>query len=336
MALLPGLTLVGIIAVLATVMSHVVPLVGAPVFAIVGGVLATFLRPPSAVTRPGVNFASKTMLQVAIVTLGAILSFHQVLVTGASSIPVMLPTLTVALLGAFVVGRALKINTDLRTLIGVGTSICGASAIAATDSVIAAPEADVSYAIATIFLFNVAAVLTFPWLGHVVHASPHGFGLWAGTAVNDVSSVAATAAIFGHGATSTAIITKLTRTLMIIPITLFLAFWRDRRNTVLGEDRRKPALLVHLRRTFPKFIIWFLVAVALDTFGVLPSSWHTQVSELSQFLITAALAGVGLSTKARDIRKAGVRPMVLGATLWILVSVTSLFLLVVTGGLHSA
>jgi uncharacterized membrane protein YadS len=177
--------------------------------------------------------------------------------------------------------------------------------------------------------------ITFPSLGHLLHASAHGFGLWAGTAVNDVSSVAATSAVFGHGAAGTAIITKLTRTLMIIPITLVLAWWKERRS-VVGSDTRRPSLVDHVRRTFPKFILWFLLAVALDTVGLIPLAWHADINVVSQFLITVALGAIGLSTRPRDIRRAGGRPLALGAILWLFVSVTSLSLLILTGQFHAA
>ena len=154
-----------------------------------------------------------------------------------SSLPVLIGTLVVALVGAQLLGRLLSVDIDLRTLIGVGTGICGASAIAATDAVLSASEADVSYAIATIFTFNVVAVLTFPALGHLMALSPHSFGLWAGTAVNDMSSVVVASSSFGHGATSYAVVVKLTRTLMIIPICMGLALWRARQGLTGGGER---------------------------------------------------------------------------------------------------
>lgn len=194
----------------ATVLGHFAPVVGAPVFAIVGGIIISLLRQPTPRERPDLTFSSKVVLQGSIVVLGTGLSFHQVLVTGSSSLPVLLGSLTVALVGAALLGRLLSIDRDLRTLIGVGTGICGASAIAATNAVISATEADVSYAIATIFTFSVVAVLTFPTIGHLLSLSPHAFGLWSGTAVNDMSSVVAASSIFGHGATSYAVVVKLT------------------------------------------------------------------------------------------------------------------------------
>jgi len=329
-ALLPGLVPVVVLAAVATVLGHLVPVVGAPVFAVLGGIGIALVRPPGERARPGLGFAAKTVLKTSIVVLGTGLSFGEVLTIGGSSLPVLLGTLAVALVGAVVFGRALGVERDLRTLIGVGTGICGASAIAATDAVISASDADVSYAIATIFTFNVAAVLTFPTIGHALGLSPHEFGLWAGTAVNDLSSVVAASAIFGHGATSYAVVVKLTRTLMIIPIALGLAAWRTR-----GTRRRPTAdgapAATGLRRVVPVFIGWFLVAVALNTVGLVPNGWHPALSATAGVMITMALGAIGLSTRPRDIRRAGFRPLALGAILWVLVASSSLALQAVTG-----
>ena len=253
-ALLPGLVPVVALTALATLLGHLAPVVGPPVFAVVGGIGIALIRPPAERARPGLNFAAKTVLKTSIVVLGTGLSFHEVLTIGSASLPVLLGTLAVALLGAVVIGRALGVARDLRTLIGVGTGICGASAIAATDAVISASDADVSYAIATIFTFNVAAVLTFPSIGHALGLSPHAFGLWAGTAVNDLSSVVAASTIFGHGAATYAVVVKLTRTLMIIPIAIALSAWRARagrpRTTANGPetDQLAPGPVGHRRR----------------------------------------------------------------------------------------
>ncbi len=321
-----GLLASAALAVVATLLGRLVPIVGAPVFAIVGGILVVLRRPLPASWRPGVHVAAKTILQGSIVVLGTALSFRQVLATGAASLPVMVGSLSVALAGAALLGRALGIDRDLRTLIGVGTGICGASAIAATDAVIDAPEADVTYAVATIFLFNVAAVLSFPTLGRLMHMSSTSFGLWAGTAVNDMSSVVAAASIFGHGATSSAVVVKLTRTLMIIPITLAIALWRARHDVTPGRS-----LLGHVRRTFPTFIAWFLLATTLNTLGLVPRVSHVALADLAQFMITMALGAIGLSTRVRDIVRAGMRPLALGAVLWILVGSVSLGLQTLTG-----
>ncbi|MHB1518642.1 MAG: YeiH family protein [Acidimicrobiales bacterium] len=331
---IPGVGAAVAVALVATVLGRLAPVVGAPVIAIVGGIVLSMFVPTSGPLRPGLAFSAKFVLQASIVVLGTGLSFGQVLSTGSSSLPVLLGTLTVALVGAGVIGRFLSIDRDLRTLIGVGTGICGASAVAATDAVISASEADVSYAIATIFTFNVLAVLTFPTIGHLIDLSPHTFGLWAGTAVNDMSSVVAASSIFGHGATSTAVVVKLTRTLMIIPISVGIALWRARLRRRSGTTDPVVSSLSHIRSILPIFIGWFLVAVSINTVGLIPRGWHHWLSYTAQLMITVALAAIGLSTRMRDIRRTGLRPLALGAVLWALVGVSSLVLQLATGNLH--
>ncbi len=185
-----------------------------------------------------------------------------------------------------------------------------------------------SYSIATIFLFNVVAVLTFPTVGHLLDMSPHAFGVWAGTAVNDTSSVVAAASVFGHGAVKDAVVVKLTRTLMIIPITFALALWRTRGAAL---DTGRPSVLHHVHRAFPTFIVWFLAATAVDSLGLIPTGWHTALDDAAQFMITMALAAIGLSTSVPGIRRAGWRPLALGAALWMLVGTTSIGLQTLTG-----
>lgn len=324
----PGLIGAIVLAAIATLLGKLAPIVGAPVFAIVIGIIIATLRPPTQKYQRGLTFSAKSVLQTSIVILGTGLSFTQVLITGTSSLPTLLGTLVVALLGAWFFGKLLGITGDLRTLIGVGTGICGASAVAATDAVISASENDVSYAIATIFTFNVMAVLTFPTIGHLLAMTPHAFGLWAGTAVNDVSSVVAAASIFSPAATSYAIIVKLTRTLMIIPITLALAIMRSKKQRANGRAALK---FRHFHRVLPIFIGWFLLSVTLNTLNLIPSSWHNNLSLAAQFMITMALGAIGLSSRLDKIRVAGIKPLALGAILWILVATTSLALQAATG-----
>jgi uncharacterized integral membrane protein (TIGR00698 family) len=327
--LVPGVVAASAIAAVATAIGGVAPVVGAPVVAIVCGIAISAIRRPSSRLRPGIAFTSKKVLQGSIVALGFGLSLGQVLTTGGRSLPVLLGTLVAALGVAFVAGRALRLRPDLNTLIGVGTAICGASAIAATDAVIDADEADVSYAIATIFTFNVVAVLLYPSLGHAFGFSQHTFGLWAGTAINDLSSVVAAATIYGHTAASVGVVVKLTRTLAIIPISLGLAALRARRRTPSpdGAVTRR----VELRRILPLFIVAFLAAVVWNTVGLVPGGWHHGLSDLATWMITAALAAIGLSTDFSHIRRAGLRPIALGAILWATVGLTSLGLQAVTG-----
>ncbi|MHB1489943.1 MAG: YeiH family protein, partial [Cellulomonas sp.] len=229
---LPGLALAVAIAVVATAVGRMLPIVGGPVAGIVIGVVVAALVTPGPRWRPGITMASKTVLQASVVVLGSQLSLMQIVHVGLSSLPVMLGTLTAALVSAYWIGRWLGVTGNLRTLVGVGTAICGASAIAAVTPVIGAAGVEVAYAVTTIFLFNISAVLVFPVLGHLLGMSQHAFGLFAGTAVNDMSSVVAAATTYGHSAATYAVVVKLTRTLLIIPISLGLAALVARRERV--------------------------------------------------------------------------------------------------------
>ena len=329
-AIAPGLAAASAIAGVATALGGLAPVIGAPVIAIVSGMVIAVARRPSARLHAGMTFTSKKVLQASIVVLGTGLSLSQVVSTGARSLPVLLGTLVVALAVAHVAGRALGLRRDLTTLIGVGTAICGASAIAATDAVIDADDADVSYSIATIFTFNVVAVLLYPTLGHLFGFSQHTFGLWAGTAINDLSSVVAASTIYGHTAAAYGVIVKLTRTLAIIPIALTLAALRGARK----EHQSEPAgQRVRLRRIFPTFILVFVGAVVINTVGLVPATWHRPLSDGATWMITAALAAIGLSTDVSHIRRAGFRPIALGAILWATVGLASLGLQALTGTL---
>lgn len=348
--LLPGLGLTAVIALVATWLGSLAPLVGAPVFGIVLGVVIAVFVPAGTVVDAGAKFAGKRVLQGSVILLGTGLSLAQVASVGVGSLPVMIGTLAVALLGAWGIGLLLRVDGGIRTLVGVGTGICGASAIAATTAVIGAAEADVAYAIGTIFTFNIAAVLLFPAIGHLLGLSQHAFGLWAGTAINDTSSVVAAGYTYGHAAGSYAVIVKLTRTLMIIPITLVLALVTGRRSTKAEVEtsadatvQASPALptgraeatrtRIPWGKIIPLFIVGFLAASALDTLGLIPDAWHPALSSISVFLITMALAGIGLGTRLATIRAAGVRPLLLGGILWALVATSSLLLQWATGTL---
>jgi uncharacterized integral membrane protein (TIGR00698 family) len=315
----PGLTVAVLVAAIATVAGAVFPLVGAPVFGIVLGTLAAAVVPACRGARfaDGYAVAGRSVLQLSIVVLGAGLSLRQVVEVGVGSLPVMLGTLTVALGGAWLLGR----------LIGVGTGICGASAIAATSAVVKPRQADIAYALGTIFTFNIVAVLLFPPLGHLLGMSPHAFGLWAGTAINDTSSVVAASFAYGGDAGTFGVVVKLTRTLTLIPIVIVLAVLRARRSAN-GHEVSLP-----WRKIVPVFLLGFLATATLATIGVVPASWHAPLATVATFLITTALAGIGLSLRLSDMRAAGARPLLLGGLLWLAVAASSLGLQAITGTL---
>jgi uncharacterized integral membrane protein (TIGR00698 family) len=303
--------------VLAYALGHFMPIVGGPVFGIVIGMLVAIARKPPALFTPGIKFAGKQLLQLSIILLGATLQLGEVVGNGLHSLPVMIGTAIVTLTAAYVFGRILGIDRNLRRLLGVGTTICGGSAIAALSSVIDVSEAEVAYAISTVFLFNIAAVLTFPWIGHLLTLSQHAFGLWAGTAINDTSSVVAAGFVFGHSAGNEAVIVKLTRTTLIIPLVLFYAGKRVWTARASGER-------IDWSKIVPWFILWFILAAVINTAGAIPAAAHPAITQAAIFLIVVALTGVGLSANAAGIRAAGARPLLLGFILWAFIAFSSL------------
>jgi uncharacterized integral membrane protein (TIGR00698 family) len=304
----PGLALCLLVAAAAGALAPRVPFGSAPVLAIVLGLLVGSLLGPRPALRPGIRASSSTLLRGAVVALGAELPLTTVLTQGVRSLPVIVVTLGGCLATAAVLGRRLGIVDPLRTLIAVGTGICGASAIAAVTPVMDTDEVDVGYAVATIFLFNVLAVLTFPPLGHALGMSQHSFGVFSGTAINDLSSVVAAGNVYGSAALSTGIVVKLTRTLAIVPITAVLAKRR-------GERRSARV---------PGFLLAFLALAALASTGLIPAGLTPAIGDLATAMITVALAAVGLSIDLAALRRTGTRPIVLGAALWVTVSALSL------------
>ncbi len=318
LALAPGMGLVLAIAAIAWGLGRLLPLVGGPVIGIVLGIIVRNLRAPAQVFHAGIRFGAKQILQWSVVVLGFGLSLGTVAHTGVSSLSVTLVTMSAAFLTAWGLGRLLKVSGNLKTLIGVGTAICGGSAIAAVTPIIAADEFETAFAISTIFLFNLVAVLLFPLLGHLLHLSDFGFGMWAGTAINDTSSVVAAAYSYSHAAGGFATIVKLTRSTLIIPICLILAVveaWRQKRSGAQGFS---------LMRIFPWFIVWFLLASALRTAGLIPHAWQPGLAQLALFMIVMALTAIGLSADLRRMAATGVRPILLGTGVWAAVAISSL------------
>lgn len=327
--LLPGLALSLLVGGVAELVAPRVPFGSAPVLAIVLGLLVGALVGPRPILRPGIRTASSTLLRGAVIVLGAELPLTSVLAQGVRSLPVIVVTLGGCLLMTLLLGRRLGIVDPLRTLIGVGTGICGASAIAAVTPVVEADDVDVGYAVATIFLFNVLAVLTFPPLGHALGMSQHTFGVFSGTAINDLSSVVAAGNDYGGEALRTGVVVKLTRTLMIVPICAVLAEWTARGRVGTpgrGESTGLGPTVARAAKRTPGFLIGFLALAALASTGAVPADLTPRIGDLATAMITVALAAVGLSIDLAELRRTGMRPILLGAGLWVSVSVLSLAL----------
>lgn len=327
-----------IIAVPSWFLGKLVPVIGGPVFAILIGMILTLIIKDKSKIQVGITFTSKKILQYAVILLGFGLNLSTILKTGKQSLPVIISTIATSLIVAFILHKLMKVPSKISTLVGVGSSICGGSAIAATAPVIDADDEEIAQSISVIFLFNVIAALIFPTLGGLLGLSNDGFGLFAGTAVNDTSSVTAAASawdgIHGSNTLDTATIVKLTRTLAIIPITLVLAFVRirtEKKTSVYGKSGKK----VDFKKIFPMFIIYFVLASVITTVATSVFADNSTVlngansifgflKDLSKFFIVMAMAAIGMNTNIVKLVKTGGKPIFMGFCCWAAIACVSL------------
>ncbi|MDO5291927.1 MAG: YeiH family protein [bacterium] len=331
-----GLLLCLCIATPSWVLGQQYPVIGGPVFAILMGMVIGFCYGTKESLTAGITFASKKVLQYAVILLGFGLNLSSILKTGATSLPIIVCTISTSLIISYVLCKVMHIPGKIATLVGVGSSICGGSAIAATAPVIDADDAEIAQSISIIFLFNIIAALIFPTLGEVLGFSNQGFGIFAGTAINDTSSVTAAASAWdsmhntGTQVLDTATIVKLTRTLAIIPITLVLALHRAKHEKVEGNK-------VSIKKVFPMFILYFVLASVITTVfqymidqSVITGAAATTIVELfaflkkvSKFFIVVAMAAIGLNTDLIKLVKTGGKPILMGFACWVGIAVVS-------------
>ena len=316
-----GVLLCLVIAIPSWILGKIFPIVGGPVFAILLGMVITLLVSDKSALQSGITFVSKKILQYAVILLGFGMNLSVILQTGKQSLPIILATITTSLVVAWVLHKILHVPGKISTLIGVGSSICGGSAIAATAPVIDADDEEVAQSISVIFFFNMLAALFFPMLGTVLgfsQTSGEAFGIFAGTAVNDTSSVTAAASTWdsmyhlGNSTLDKVVTVKLTRTLAIIPITLVLALYRTRTKTSGGEK-------VNFRKIFPMFILYFILASVITTIAVhygVSTDVFSPLKNLSKFFIVLAMSAVGLNTNIIKLVKTGAKPLLSGFCCW--------------------
>ena len=332
-----GLFLCLLIAIPSWFLGKTFPIIGGPVISILAGMVITLFLKDKTGFEAGIKFTSKKILQWAVILLGFGLNLHVILETGAQSLPIIICTIATSLIIAYALHKTMHIPGNISTLVGVGSSICGGSAVAATAPVIDADDEEVAQAISIIFFFNVVAALVFPALGAMIGfdtTSGEAFGIFAGTAVNDTSSVTACASTWDsmHGLGSEtldkAVTVKLTRTLAIIPITLALAFWRTK------KEQNKEGKNVNIKSIFPFFILYFVGASVITTvavsMGVSPA-FFAPVKELSKFFIVLAMAAIGLNTNIVKLIKTGGKPLIMGFCCWLGISGVSLLMQHVLG-----
>lgn len=319
--MLPGCLMALAIAAVAKLLENLeqaagVHFIGASVIALFIGMFINSFYKPNAVTAPGIKFASKKLLKVAIVLLGASLNITTVLKVGRFSLMVMVFTLATCFGVGYFVGKALGLNWKMSNLISAGTGICGGSAIAAIAPVIEATDLDVAYGMSATFLFDMAMIVLFPIMGRALGLSDAAYGLWAGTAVNDTSSVVAAGYAFSEKAGDFATMVKLTRTLSIIPTVLVFAL-------ISAHLKKKQAdegqVKVNMKSVFPWFIPFFVAMSLLSSAGLVPAALAAGLKTVSKFLMVMALAAIGLNTSFAEMKKSGIKPMLHGFIISLLV-----------------
>ena len=326
-----GMCLCLLIAIPSWFLGIQFPIIGGAVIAILAGMVVTVFFKNKGDFEAGIKFTSKKILQWAVVLLGFGLNLNVIVETGVQSLPIIICTIATSLIIAFAIHKAMKVPPKISTLVGVGSSICGGSAIAATAPVIDADDEEVAQAISVIFFYNVLAAIIFPSLGQVLGFSTisgDAFGIFAGTAVNDTSSVTAAASTWdsmwglGTATLDKAVTVKLTRTLAIIPITLVLALYRGRKESTSGQK-------VSLKKIFPFFILYFVGASVITTIAInagVSSAFFSPIKTLSKFFIVWAMAAIGLNTDIVKLVKTGGKPLFLGACCWIGITGVSLLM----------
>ena len=327
--LFPGIILSVLIALVATFIENLLPvhIIGGAVIAMFIGMVINHFLGDCKILSSGIKFTSKKILKFAIILLGLSLNITTVLHVGRMSLTVMLFTLATCFGGGYFIGRVLGLNWKLSNLISAGTGICGGSAIAAIAPTIEADDNDVAYAMSATFLFDMAMIVLFPIMGRAMGMSAEAFGIWAGTAVNDTSSVVATGYAFSEAAGDFATMVKLTRTLSIIPTVIVFAFIqlgiKKKEMKGNGEDGNLKANF-SIAKIFPWFILGFLAMAIVASIFPVPAQVVSATKSVSKFLMVCALAAIGLNTSFSGLKKSGIRPMIHGFIISALVVVVAL------------
>lgn len=328
-ALVPGFVLALVIAAAAKFLEGLLPihLIGASVIALFIGMIINHFRKPGEVFASGLKFTSKSILKFAIILLGASLNIKIILEVGKMSLCVMVFTLFTCFGIGHFVGKALKINWKLSNLISAGTGICGGSAIAAIAPVIDADDTDIAYSMSATFLFDMVMIVLFPIMGQAMGLSDMAYGLWAGTAVNDTSSVVAAGYAFSEAAGDFATMVKLTRTLSIIPTVIVFALINariKRKEAAANGVSVSEKSSFGITRIFPWFILGFIALAIINSVGLIPGAMSSAMKEISKFLMIAALAAIGLNTGFKDMKKSGAAPMLHGFIISALVVIVAI------------
>ena len=332
-----GIALSVAIAFVACFIEDLLPihLIGGAVIAMFLGMIINYFVKDMSFFSAGLKFTSKKVLKFAIILLGLSLNITTVLNVGKLSLAVMVFTLLTCFGGGYFIGKALGLNWKLSNLISAGTGICGGSAIAAIAPTIDADDNDIAYAMSATFIFDMAMIVLFPIMGRALGMTDQAFGIWAGTAVNDTSSVVATGYAFSEGAGDFATMVKLTRTLAIIPTVITFAFVQlnIKRKEALKMSGNAEGLKANFSivKIFPWFILGFLGLALVSSIFTIPENVVHTTKDISKFLMVCALAAIGLNTSFSSMKKSGIKPMIHGFIISALVVIVALLVEICMG-----
>ena len=286
------------------------------ILAVVAGMVYSNVLGLPAHAKAGIAFSQKRLLRFAIVLLGFQLTLGQVAGIGLGGVGIVAATLGATFLFTVTLGRVIGVDRKLAQLIAAGTSICGASAIVATNIVTEARDEDVTYAVAAITLFGTIAMLGFPLLAPVLGLDQHAFGLWAGASIHEVAQVIGAGFQNGTQAGETATVAKLTRVAMLAPMVLALGLMARRGGT--DASTAKPPM--------PWFVAGFVAVVALNSLVEIPPQIHSAIALAAQIMLTMGLAAMGLQADISQLRSRGLRPLLLAFSAFIFIGCFSLML----------
>jgi uncharacterized integral membrane protein (TIGR00698 family) len=269
--------------------------------------------------RAGIIFSVRRILRLAIILLGLQLTFGQVMEVGPAGIGVIVLSLLATFLFTTLFGRLIGVDRKLAELIAAGTSICGASAVIATNTVTNAHDEDVSYAVACVTLFGSIAMFLYPLLPGLLHLNAHAYGLWAGASIHEIAQVVAAAFQGGSQAGEFGTIAKLSRVMLLAPMVIVLGFAAARRTQLQGPGQAKAPM--------PWFVLGFVALAGLNSVIAVPAVARGQIMLATSFLLSVALAAMGLETDISKLRAKGVRPLFLGFAAFLFIASFSLLLI---------
>jgi uncharacterized integral membrane protein (TIGR00698 family) len=319
-AALPGLGLTGAIALGAFALRQIpgVAMFSPMILATVTGMAIHNVFGTPAICRPGVIFSLKRVLRLGIILLGFQLMLSQVVAVGVAGVAIILATLAATFLFTKALGRVMGVDPKLAELIGAGTSICGASAVIATNTVTEGSDADVAYAVASVTVFGSLAMLLYPLLPGILHLSPRDFGLWSGASIHEIAQVVAASFQDGPAAGQFGTVAKLTRVMMLAPLVIGLGLVAARKAASSASPRKAPPM--------PWFVLGFIAVMLLNSVIAVGPQEKAQVVTLTNFLLSMALAAMGLETDFAKLKSEGLKPLALAACAWIFIASFSLVL----------